>query len=244
MKIYTYFEDINHFGQEKLLELWKESWQRQGFEAIVLGEKDAKKTEEYHQFLKQMKFIFQKTTGKKLSNYGLSCFTRWLAYSTVQDKEERFFVSDYDIINSGRWKVDQPISKKLHFLDADCPCMASGTAEQFKKISEAFFEVTMNRIEHLIKIVDHYHDQEFFKFNFMEHFNSEAKQLWKKYNAKFSRNPKRDVDLLRPKEFQTCRAFHISHYCVATIMEQEPEKYKNKKLDEARVEIIENKFLK
>lgn len=43
MKIYTYFEDINHSGQEKLLELWKESWQRQGFEAIVLGEKDAKK---------------------------------------------------------------------------------------------------------------------------------------------------------------------------------------------------------
>ena len=43
MKIYTYYEEINFPQQKEMLELWRESWSKMGFETIVLGEEDAKK---------------------------------------------------------------------------------------------------------------------------------------------------------------------------------------------------------
>ena len=43
MKIYTYYEDINFNKQNELLELWKLSWSRHGYEPIVLNLEDAKK---------------------------------------------------------------------------------------------------------------------------------------------------------------------------------------------------------
>jgi len=238
MKIYTYYENINFNEQNELLELWKASWKSKGFEPIVLGIEDAKKSEDYDSFCKKMKLIYKKVTQKELKPYGLSCFVRWLAYSTVEDKESRFLVSDYDVINSGKWKTWHPITNKLHFYDADCPCLASGTPKEFKELCNAFFEVTMKRIGILKKKADHYHDQEFFTYNCMEQNNSEVEELWIKYNMFFSRRRCEDVAPFGTNCDEKVRAFHISHHNTHVIKDMYPEKYKNLADDKVRIEIV------
>lgn len=59
MKIFTYYENINFKHQDEIVQLWKKSWEQQGFEAIVLTLEDAKKNPYYEEF----------TTSVKKSSY-------------------------------------------------------------------------------------------------------------------------------------------------------------------------------
>ena len=43
MKIYTYYQGVNFAEQNELINLWKISWSRHGYDPIVLNLKDAKK---------------------------------------------------------------------------------------------------------------------------------------------------------------------------------------------------------
>ena len=124
MKIYTYYENINFKQQDELVELWKESWTNNGFDPIVLSLEDAKKSEYYDEFVYQLKALSHEVTGHPLTNYGLSCYLRWLAYST-QEETESFLVSDYDIINKQFTpvKLNEP-KDRLCFMDGKCPCLA------------------------------------------------------------------------------------------------------------------------
>jgi len=240
MKIYTYYEDINFKKQNELLNLWKISWEKMGFTPIVLNLDDAKKDPRYQDFCKKMKFIFAKITGKKLSSYGLSCFVRWLAYSTVENKEERFFVSDYDVINSGKWKTWHPITNKLHFYDSACPCLASGNAQEFDRLCDAFFDITIKRLDVLQAKANHYHDQEFFMYNFMPEENVNAEELWIKYNMFFSRRRCEDIAPFGTDCDEKVRAFHISHHNTKIIQSENPEKYQNQNLDQVRLSIVKD----
>ena len=240
MKIYTYYENINFQKQDKLLQAWKLSWERMGFEAIILGLDDAKKHPKYDDFCKKMKSIFKKVTGHELKPYGLSCFARWLAYATVEDKESRFFVSDYDVINSGRWKTHHPITNKLHFYDSACPCLVSGNPKEFDELCNAFFDVTMQRITKLQTQANHYHDQEFFVYNFIKDHNPDAEKLIIKYNMFFSRRRCEDVAPFGTNCDNKVRAFHISHHNSEIIRDQNPEKYQDKSLDEVRLSITDD----
>ena len=117
----------------------------------------------------------------------MSCWFRWLAYAT--QNEEKFYVSDYDAIN-----VNFPITEphdKIQLFDEDCPFLASGTPKQFENLCKAFVEVSNQRIEILKQQANHYHDQEFFQYNFMPHLNDSAEDLRNKHNILMTR----DTDL-------------------------------------------------
>lgn len=243
MKIYTYYEDINFNKQNELLELWKFSWEKEGFEVGVLGLEDAKKSKDYDVFCERMRSIFKIITGKELSSYGLSCFVRWLAYSTIEDKDSRFLVSDYDVINSGKWKTWHPITNKLHFYDVDCPCLASGNVHEFSQLCDAFFDVTMHRLAILQAKANHYHDQEFFMYNFMLKHHPNAEQLWIKYNMFFSRRRCEDVAPFGTDCDDKVRAFHVSHHNAYQIKSKNPEKYQNLSTDEIRLKIMKDILL-
>jgi len=230
-KIYTYYEDIGFKQQTELVNLWKNSWENMGFEAIVLCKQHARKHPDYDDFVEKMRFIFLELTGKKLSAYGLSCFVRWLAYATLgrdddpltPGKDERFLVSDYDVINNGWTPKDCP-SEKLHFLDEDCPCLASGTPAHFDLLCRAFFDVTMIRTKELSD-VNHYHDQNFLTHNFNKLFNPSAGKLLEKYNIVMTRDREKHVSPFDPSQDQICKAFHVSHHNIGTLKEEYPEKY-------------------
>lgn len=240
MKIYTYYENIKFKQQNELLKLWEMSWKKMGFEPIILGLKDAKKSSKYSEFCEKMRLIFKKITNKNLSSYGLSCFIRWLAYSTVENKEERFFVSDYDVFNSGKWKTSHPIKNKLHFYDSACPCLASGNAQEFGQLCDAFFDVTMKRLDVLQAKASHYHDQEFFMYNFMPQENVNAEELWVKYDIFFSKRRCEDVAPFGTDCDEKVRAFHVSHNNTKMVKDKNPEKYQNLSLDEVRIKIAKN----
>ena len=77
MKIYTYHQDINFFAQQELIELWKISWSRQGYEPIVLNLEDAKRHSYFETLNTEMRKIFKEITSKQICDYGMSCWFRW-----------------------------------------------------------------------------------------------------------------------------------------------------------------------
>ena len=235
MKIYTYYEEINFPQQKEMLDLWHKSWTQMGFEAIVLNQQDAKKSPDYDLFVRKMQYIFKEIANEELSPYGLSCFVRWLAYSTVSNQDEKFLVSDYDVINSGGWKTSDPLIDGIHLFDGACPCMASGTARDFKKLCDLFFEITISRLEEIKRETNHYHDQEFFQYNFVERFNSRSATLQEKHNITLTRERSKDVS-----PFTLPRAYHVSHHNISQILQQGLNKYSAFSPDDLRVEIIKN----
>lgn len=246
MKIYTYHEEINFEFQEELIELWKKSWSKQGFEPVVLGVKHAQQHPYYETFCENMKIMFKMLTGDSLSKYGLSCYTRWMAYAT-QNKQyhdsapvngEFFYVSDYDVLNTGRWKPSQHVSSQLHLLDHACPCLSTGTSKQYETLCYTFYDVTMNRYDHLKPIVTHYHDQEFFMYNFASQYNAECEDLKQKYDILLTRDRDNDVAPYDPTiETPLLRAYHVSHQNTHAIRDMFPSKYKHMTLEQSRVEI-------
>lgn len=246
MKIYTYYEDIEFKQQNELLELWESSWKRNRFEPIILGIEHAARHPYYAEFCEHMRYIYNRITDKELSRYGLSCFTRWLAYATqtksydslAPQDDEYFFVSDYDVINR-RWYITDPVPKNMHLYDSACPCFVSGTAKQFESLCYTFYELTMERIDHLIQY-DHYHDQEFFQYNFIEKYNSECKKVCDLYNIQLTRDHARHVAPYLLESTHQPKAFHVSHSNTHHIMDQQPDRFDGMNLDQARIHIIKN----
>lgn len=215
MKIYTYHQDINFPTQQELIDLWKVSWSRQGYEPIVLNLEDAKKHYYFNTLNSEMRRIFKEITNKEIEEYGMSCWFRWLAYST--QSEEKFYVSDYDAINVN-FPITEP-NNQLHLMDYACPFLASGTPEQFENLCKMFVEVSNDRIGILKQQANHYHDQEFFQYNFMPHKNDSAEELRSKYNILMTRSRSHeggvgeqylpnDENNPDPK---TYGVFHVSH---------------------------------
>ena len=198
MKIYTYYEDINFNFQDKMIDLWKKSWEQHGFEAVVLTLKDAKKNPYYEEFVTNLKYLNTEIAGKDIGPYELSCHVRWLAYS-IQEDMDAFLVSDYDVINKNFKTTDiNESSGKISFLDEYCPCFAYGTPKQYLEFCKDIISLSHEHKESLkeqytAKKSVCYHDQEFLVLNhtrldynflpsgkyvrFYEHKNEQMKDL-------------------------------------------------------------------
>ena len=206
MKIYTYYENINFKNQDELVTLWRESWKNQGFEPIVLTENDAKKSDFYEEFVVKINKLHKEITEKPLSEYGLRCWLRWLAYST--QPEEKFFVSDYDVINHN-FNPTEPIDT-LHLMDDCCPCFASGTPSQFLNLCKKFIDVTEQNKQTFIDIYKqlnliHFHDQEFFVLYYQDGNKTKDKDIILTRNRELVSGPHRD-------EFWKKPLVHYSHH--------------------------------
>ena len=182
MKIFCYYKKDAIFSyQEKIIDLWKLSWKLSGFDPVVLGEEDAKRHPFYETFVEKIKSIHYLIKNKRnITEYGLNCFVRWLAYAN--QKSERFLVSDYDIINFGFTRNN--FGEKLNFMNGYCPCLVSGTPKQFENLANSFIIETKKNFKDIknntyVKSIEHYHDQEFFVSNFNDTF-------FKTYDAEMS----------------------------------------------------------
>ncbi len=248
MKIYTYYQDINFSVQQELIDLWKISWSRQGYEPIVLNLEDAKKHPYFQTLNSEMRRIFKEITNKEINNYGMSCWFRWLAYAT--QVEEKCYVSDYDAINVN-FQLKDP-SSKLHFMDQCVPFLASGKPSQFENLCRAFVEVSNERVEILKEQANHYHDQEFLKYNFTPKYNNSYKQLINKYDILMTRDRYKLGGYIDPVENKILagayigyiskkkyKVVHVSHENVG-ILQQKYSKYKNQNAAELRIKVIKD----
>ena len=248
MKIYTYYQDISHSSQNELIDLWKISWSRHGYEPIVLNLEDAKKHSYFETLNTEMRRIYNEITGKQINAYGMSCWFRWLAYAT--QTEEKFYVSDYDAINVN-FPIIEP-ENKLHLMDNDCPFLASGTPKQFENLCKAFVEVSNQRIEILKEQTDHYHDQEFFQYNFMPQLNNFAEDLRKQHNILMTRSRNKMGGYIDPVENKILAGpyigyienekygvVHVSHQNIG-ILQKKYKKYKKQDAGNLRIDLIKN----
>lgn len=253
MKIYTYYQKIetSHLkpgDQSELIDLWKISWSRQGYEPIVLNLQDAKRHPYFDTLNTEMRRIFNEITGKQITDYGMSCWFRWLAYAA--QAEEKFYVSDYDAIN-----LNFPIRKpndKLHLMDEDCPFFASGTPKQFENLCKAFVEVSNERLEILKQQANHYHDQEFFQYNFMPQYNDSAIKFRNEHGILMTRNryelggyidPEENKIMASPSigyvENEKYGVVHVSHQNIINVQEKYAQ-YKNQDASQLRINLIKN----
>ena len=252
MKIYTYYQKIEtrHLkpdNQSELIDLWKISWSRQGYEPIVLNLHDAKKHSYFETLNSEMRRIFKEITNKEIGDYGMSCWFRWLAYAT-QEEDEKFYVSDYDAINLN-FPVTEP-KNKLHLMDDACPFLASGTPRQFENLCKAFVDVSNERMEILKQKSSHYHDQEFFQYNFIPQHNDSAEDLRNEHDILMTRDRCKIggyIDPVENKIFagpytgyiqnENYKVSHVSHQNIGTLQKKYAQ-YKNQDSSKLRVDII------
>lgn len=93
MVVYTYYDDSAGTPTPELIQLWRESWQRNGWSPVVLTPADAMKHRAYTE-LKQR--IAQYPTLNSRA-YEDACYLRWLALAVYK----RGWMTDYDVINNG-----------------------------------------------------------------------------------------------------------------------------------------------
>jgi len=248
VKIYTYYQDVNHSSQNELIDLWKISWSNHGYEPIVLTLEDAKKHSYFQTLNTEMRRIFKEITNKEIAEYGMSCWFRWLAYANQAD--EKFYVSDYDAINAN-FPITEP-HDKIQLFDDACPFLVSGTPKQFENLCEAFVEVSNQRIDILKQQANHYHDQEFFQYNFTSQHNDSAEDLRNKHNILMTRdrskfggfydpgedevrtNPFDNFDLIKKEKYKVT---HMSHQ-VISFLKKRYKKYKNKSESKLRIDLV------
>lgn len=249
MKIYTYYQDINFAEQNELINLWKISWSRHGYQPIALNLEDAKKHPYFATLNSEMRRIFNEITSKQITEYGMSCWFRWLAYAT--QAEEKFYVSDYDAINLN-FPITEP-RNQLHLMDNDCPFIASGTPIQFENLCKAFVEVSNERIDILKQQANHYHDQEFFQYNFMPPYNDSAEDLRNQHDILMTRE-RREIGgfydpisktvfsgpRLDPINIKDYKVAHIAHYNVRLILDKHPELSKKYSRQKYRIIMIKD----
>ena len=165
-KIYTYFDESADENEIELLNLWKGSWQKNGFETIVLNEGDAKKSSYYDEFVGEIKKIHMDVCGSEISNRSLSGYLRWLAYST-QEENESFFVSDLDVVNRSMSVSEIKAPKdKITFLNVYDPCLVYANKDQFLSFCKDIVSVSVENKQFIKdKELDYYHDTDFLWLN-------------------------------------------------------------------------------
>jgi hypothetical protein len=159
VKVYTYYSEIKFSAQSDLISVWKQSWEKRGFEPVVLSVADAKR-HPYYKCFQEVVRSQSEQMGFALSAYGEACWMRWLAYASLGESG-LFIVCDYDVMNRN-FPVPEKLPEGLVFWDGACPSVASGNSEDFLRFCKSveFMDVECFLEAHK-KPIPHFHDQEF-----------------------------------------------------------------------------------
>ncbi len=134
-KVYTFCAPIDGKIPEHeaaLVDLWRESWNANGWEAIVLDESAVRVDEEVARMLLAYRDL-PSINRRKLDYY---CYVRWLAVAQAGGG----FMCDYDVINYGFGP--RPVGK-LALYERSVPCLVSGTAAEYDRVARFFAAYTV-----------------------------------------------------------------------------------------------------
>lgn len=126
MNVYTYYEEFGWPERRELLNLWRESWYRNGWSPVVLTRKDVEITPGLLSLLKSRVESYPTANDR---NYELACYIRHLAMANVGGG----LMTDFDVLNYG-FKQSDSVGR-LGFLDNKyCPGAIIGPASFYLKI--------------------------------------------------------------------------------------------------------------
>ena len=106
MNVISYFNLIpdSKFSSEseELIDIWKKSWQKHGWNTILLNESHAKRNPLFNKLdLDNPDANFYKTINPSMWTYHRSCYCRLLAYCQYVRENGATLYADYDVINYG-----------------------------------------------------------------------------------------------------------------------------------------------
>lgn len=149
-KVFTYFSPVTSVEglaeQQRLIELWRSSWRKHGWEPVVLTEEDAAKHPDYA----TLRPLFEALPTASPKVYEMACWLRWLAVAHAGGG----WMSDYDVQNCGFPVVFEHIrsSRPLPYAFG-VPCVVFGTAEEYTiaatRFAHATERFTVNGLEHV-----------------------------------------------------------------------------------------------
>lgn len=248
MKIFSYFDDIHpskSSNELEMINLWKASWKKNGFEPIVLRKDSAESNPIYEKFIKLIKNIYLNITGSEIDKYSQSCFARWLAYAN-QQTEEHFLMSDYDVINKNLKVKDVTEAKnKLSFLDEFCPSLAYGSAKQVASFCEDIINVSSQN-EFLIKKysnkldIKSFHDQDFLYliFKIFEDLSFLSSQSIKDFCEKLNIVKDKYIILYQHEKRHEISSFPVYHVAHRSADEAKSKHWLLKEKDQGWIRIL------
>jgi hypothetical protein len=136
MNIYTYYDNVLEISSEvqlELIEIWKESWRKNGWNLIVLDKSYLNCSDIEMSYLEKLPSVNAK-------NYEMACFLRWNAMANVDGG----WMCDYDVINCGFLPVDAEKYKSMSILQRNIPCLVYGTSDDYNRIFKIFTTQSLN----------------------------------------------------------------------------------------------------
>lgn len=139
MNIYTYFvqvPEINYDGEIKVLEAWKETWSKAGWNPVVLTKDRAESSPRFKWYDEQIR----RNPFMNSDTYESACFHRWLAMTECGGGVH----SDYDCLNNGLTPEDMmPHLEKgdmTVFEPPHVPSLVCGSYREFQRMVDLFAE--------------------------------------------------------------------------------------------------------
>lgn len=136
--VFTYFMPVpglcSEESQHKLIDVWRRSWRKAGWNPVVLDESTPRRHPRYD-FYKSRYWALPTEYGH---DYCGACFFRWLAMAVVGGG----MLTDYDVINYGFESRDPDRREMIVYCDEPPPTIfmgaVLGTAQQFEKMAQIF----------------------------------------------------------------------------------------------------------
>lgn len=138
--MHTFFEEVpggccgaSSSGHNHLLNTWKSTWERAGWDTKVLTIKDSKKNSYFD--------LFEKTiVGLQIDEYNKRCFYRWFAMSGL---EGGGWMSDYDLFPLNISIMDGlelPKHGRFTSYEGSVPSLLSGSKQEWNRMSSLMIE--------------------------------------------------------------------------------------------------------
>ena len=166
MKIYTYYEDVNFSSQNELLDLWRFSWSRRGFDPIVLTLKDALNTEMHDEYIDFVTRIHKKI-GSEIEGYWIASQREIVAFTTI---DEPSLISDYDVMNINFNPPDH-VENLVHWRDGRCTCFASGGSSGWENYINFLYKNEEKIVNKCIEVKSTIGREQFGDQDFLVHTN-------------------------------------------------------------------------
>lgn len=128
MKVYTYFSPVPEIKDDGLLKEWAKSWQKHGWETVILGEIDAKRADPY------MYDRFNKSPLLLTRNpreYTRAAMLRWIPMTQLSEPALHV---DIDVMCNGLKPEDIIIHDPLptFLAGSTCPCAVAANPRGWK----------------------------------------------------------------------------------------------------------------
>lgn len=230
MKIYTYYDNIGFQNQDSLIALWQYSWENHNFKPIILSKEDAIRNTSYIDFKNKIYDIHKTILNQPLSEYGWTCYARWLAYA-AQNHDEYFYFSDYDIINNN-FDPEMPKPDQFCLLDDCCPCFGTASVKLCQDFCDLILNISISELEKISQNYELscYHDQDFLVIN-----RSIIKDIsW----INLSRDRTKFADFYYYNSTNSCSVIHFAHRNMELIKTENKQEFDDIDIDTLRIYLI------